>query len=130
MLHHTCKSQHRITRSHQIPNILLKIQINNIIPIIRHIRFPILPNNPKFSYTTCMFKQASKLFSSKPPTKRHNLNGQSQSTAPNIINQLGCINNYNKLFTTTFYHLLAEQRSTSAFNQIHMRVDFIRSVDC
>ncbi|MFS7993561.1 hypothetical protein Hanom_Chr12g01095581 [Helianthus anomalus] len=129
MLHHSFKSRNLFSGSPRVLNRSLEIQIHNVVHVISNIRLPII-TQPQLCITPFLFKQLLQPDQIILPTKLHNLNRHCQPAPTKARNKLRVIDNYDKLIRSCFNHLLPKECTTSAFNQVKIRVNFICSIDC
>ena len=131
MLHNPSKLQNSITSSLQIPNTPLEIQIHNKVPIIRHIRLLLLllPKSSEPGNAPSLLKKLLQPRRGEPPTELNNLNGHGQPTTPQIVYELGLINDDDELLAGALDHLFSKEGAAAALDEVEEGIDLVGAVD-
>ncbi|KAG4910210.1 hypothetical protein JHK82_056235 [Glycine max] len=129
MLHNSSKLQNCITGSLQIPNTPLEIQIHNKVPIIRDIRFILLRESPKLGNAPSLLKKLLQPRRGEPPTELNNLNGHGQAATPQIVNELGLVDDDDELLAGALDHLFSKEGAAAALDEVEEGIDLVGAVD-
>ncbi|GER29927.1 UDP-N-acetylmuramate--L-alanine ligase [Striga asiatica] len=129
VLHNPRQPQNPVASLLQIPNIPLQIQIDYVIPVVRHVDLPILPAPSELTQTAPIGEQIHQPSPGMFPAEGDNLDGHGQPAAPDVAHQLGFIHDDDEFFAHGFNHFLSKERPAPALDQIQIRVDLVGAVD-